>query len=63
MFEKIKKKIQDWLPMPCECGYSAVVICKTHNDDTVYLCSNCLRSFRFREKDYFKSIKPYGNEK
>ena len=41
------------------CELDAVVVCKTYNDKTIYLCLNCLRSLRFRETEFFKSILPY----
>lgn len=44
----------------CKCGSRAVVKCKTWEDKTVYMCSECLRSLRFRETEFFKSILPFG---
>ena len=42
------------------CGRRAVVVCTTYSDKRQYLCSECLRGFRFREKEFWKSILPYG---
>lgn len=62
MKEKLKRLLQNLNPKECEmCHGNAVVICKTHEDKTVYLCSNHLRGFRFRETENFKSILPYGD--
>lgn len=59
----LKNLIQFFQIADCNCGGRAVVKCKTWKNKTVYLCSDCLRSFRFREKDFFKSIMPFGRYK
>jgi hypothetical protein len=63
VLKKIKEWWQDFISTPCNCGRKPVVICKTYDDKTVYMCSECLRAIRFREKDLFKSILPYGSYK
>lgn len=54
---------QDLWVSHCDCGDKAVVQCYTWNKKKLYLCSNCLRSVRFREKDFFEFIKPWGKYK
>ena len=58
----LTKIIQSFQIADCRCGGRAIVKCKTWEDRTVYLCYDCLRSLRFREKDFFKSIMPFGRE-
>lgn len=57
------KKFFKWLfKHDCKyCKKDAVVVCKTYNNKKIYMCSECLRAFRFREKECFKSVLPYGN--
>jgi len=38
------------------CHYTAHNKTIDHNDKKGYICSNCLRSVRFRENNFFKSI-------
>ena len=54
--------IREYFELNCcsYCGRRAVVKCKTHADETRYMCSECLRAIRFREREMFKSILPYG---
>lgn len=60
----LTKIIQIFQIRDCKyCGTKAVVKCENYDGDIVFMCSECLRSIRFREKDFFKSIKPYGTYK
>jgi predicted SprT family Zn-dependent metalloprotease len=61
--QRVKEIFQDLFPKKCRCGRNAVVINKTYKNEKIYMCSYCLRSIRFKEKEFFKSILPYGSNK
>lgn len=57
--KKLKDFIHNTFKKECRCGEKAVVECITYDNKKFFLCSNCLRSLRFREKEFFKSILNY----
>ena len=61
MNKYLTKFIQIFQVRSCTfCGTKSVVKCTGHDGRIHFLCSDCLRSIRFREKEFYKSIRPYG---
>lgn len=61
MLNKLKNIIKTLFKHHCKyCNNRAVVVCVTYKNKKVYMCSDCLGAFRFREKEYFKSVMSYG---
>ena len=60
MLKFLKKVISLLFKHRCKyCNQLAVVKCIKYNRRKVYMCSDCINAFRFREKECFKSVLPY----
>jgi len=59
MFLKTLKELFSFKPECNYCHYARNEMNKTidYNDKKGYICSECLRVIRFRENNFFKSIK------
>lgn len=63
MLKFLLKRIKRIFRNNCKyCNNKAVVLCVTYKNKKVYMCSDCLRAFRFRERECFKSVMPYDNK-